>query len=190
MNYKKIINLDKELILSADNPFVFTAFCINMKDLHNDPNTIIYTPIFLDATVNGMQHISALLQDFELGTEVNLTSFDETMEPKDLYNKLLKPINNAINNYGLKNVNYYNLRYIEFNRKIIKQSIMTKVYNVLIYGIQKQLENKLDLLNKTLIDNGFDKDQINDILNTDSSKQQVEKIINTQICNNLKKEDR
>jgi DNA-directed RNA polymerase, mitochondrial len=189
-NYNKIINLNKELILSADNPFVFAAFFINMKDLHNEPNTIIYTPIFLDATVNGMQHISALLQDFELGTEVNLNSFDITKEPKDLYTKLLKPINDAINEYGLKNINYYKLRYVEFNRKIIKQSIMTKVYNVLIYGIQKQLESKLVLLNNMLLNSGIDKDQIKDILNSDSSKEKIQLIINKQICNNLKSEDR
>ena len=30
-NYQKIINLDKSLILSAEIPFVFLAFCLNMK---------------------------------------------------------------------------------------------------------------------------------------------------------------
>jgi DNA-directed RNA polymerase len=161
-----------------------------MKELHNNKNSKIHLPIFLDATVNGMQHISALLQDLELGSEVNLVSFDEKMEPKDLYTKLLEPINQAINDYGKNNENYYNLRYVKFTRKIVKQSIMTKVYNVLIYGIQKQLESKLDILNNTLINNGFEKHEIESILNSSSSKTEIEQIIKKQIMNNLKKEDR
>ena len=88
-NYDKIINLDRNLIETAENPFVFTSFCLEMRDLDRNKDNFIYIPIFLDATVNGMQHIAALLQDFELGTEVNLNSFDEKMDPKDLYTKLL-----------------------------------------------------------------------------------------------------
>jgi hypothetical protein len=47
-NYDKIINLDKELILNAENKFTFAAFCINMKEIHNNPNAIIKSPVFLD----------------------------------------------------------------------------------------------------------------------------------------------
>jgi DNA-directed RNA polymerase len=32
INYEQIINLDRELILSAENKFIFTAFCLNMRE--------------------------------------------------------------------------------------------------------------------------------------------------------------
>lgn len=44
-----------------------------MRELHKDPNAIISTPVFLDATCSGIQHFAALLQDQELATQVNLT---------------------------------------------------------------------------------------------------------------------
>jgi hypothetical protein len=52
-NYDKIINLDEELILSAENPFTFTSFCLTMKEIHENPNTLVNIPIFLDATQMG-----------------------------------------------------------------------------------------------------------------------------------------
>lgn len=47
-NYEKIISLDKELILKAESPFIFTAFFLNMREIHNKPNYIVKTPVFLD----------------------------------------------------------------------------------------------------------------------------------------------
>jgi hypothetical protein len=168
-NYKKIINLDKELILKAENKYTFAAFCLNMKEIHNNPNAIIKSPVVLDATCNGIQHLAAILQDLELGTKVNLVPNEY---PKDIYSELLEPINEAINKYGEDNDKYYPLSLIKLNRKIIKQSIMTKVYNVTTYGIKEQIKSKLDPLE------------------TDSIE--VPKLIenmNDQIKNTLKKEE-
>lgn len=142
-NYDKIINLNKELILSAEKPFTFLAFCLNVKELHNNPNAIINTPVFLDATCSGIQHLSAILRDLELGISVNLTPYQED-KPNDIYSELIDPINKAINKYGEENSKYANLSLIKLNRKIIKTSIMTKVYNVSTYGIAKQVESKLE----------------------------------------------
>jgi DNA-directed RNA polymerase len=72
-NYNKIINLDKSLILNAEKPFIFLAFCLNMRELHNNPLPIIKTPVFLYATCSGIQHLSALLLDLYLGIPVNLS---------------------------------------------------------------------------------------------------------------------
>jgi DNA-dependent RNA polymerase len=167
-NYDKIINLDKELILSAENKFTFSAFCLNMKEIHNNPNAIINTPVVLDASVNGIQHLSAILQDLELGIKVNLVSENH---PRDLYSELLDPINKAINSYGEDNTKYNSLSSVKLTRKIIKQSIMTKVYNVTVYGIREQIKSKLDILN----DNEIPKLSDN---------------LNTEIKNNLKKDDK
>jgi hypothetical protein len=105
-NYDKIINLDKELILSADSPFIFTAFCLNMRELHNSPDALIYTPVFLDATCSGIQHFAALMKDLELGTNTNLIESTIEDKPGDIYETLLKPINEAINKFGEENKEY------------------------------------------------------------------------------------
>jgi hypothetical protein len=47
-------------------------------------------------------------------------SFDEKKGPSDIYTKLIKPINEAINRYGEDNSYYFNLSLIEFTRKILK----------------------------------------------------------------------
>lgn len=143
-NYDKIINLDKSLILNAEKPFIFLAFCLNIKELHNNPLAIIKTPVFLDATCSGIQHLSALLLDLELGIKVNLSPYNQEHVPNDVYSDLISPINTAINKYGEENPTFANLSLIELNRKIIKTSIMTKVYNVSQYGIAKQIESKLE----------------------------------------------
>jgi len=139
-NYDKIINLDTSLILSAEKPFIFLAFCLNMKELHINPFANIYTPVFLDATCSGIQHLSALLLDLELGISVNLSPYNQEDGPNDIYSDLIEPINKAINNYGENNPKYDSLSLIELNRKIIKTSIMTKVYNVSQYGIARLIE--------------------------------------------------
>jgi DNA-directed RNA polymerase len=144
-NYLKIINLDKSLILTAEKPFIFLAFCLNMRELHNNPNAIINTPVFLDATCSGIQHLSALLLDLELGISVNLTPYNQEDGPNDIYSDLISPINKAINKYGEENYEFSGLSLVELNRKIIKTSIMTKVYNVSQYGIAKQIESKLEI---------------------------------------------
>lgn len=138
-NYDRIINLDKELILSAENKFVFTAFCLNMRNLHTKPWTIIKTPVFLDATCSGIQHLSAMMRDVELGPLVNLSKSKDTDTPSDLYSEVINPINKALNNYGRENVEYAALSLLKFTRKEIKPIVMTKVYNISVYGIAQRL---------------------------------------------------
>jgi DNA-directed RNA polymerase len=141
-NYEKIINLDKSLILSAEKPFIFLAFCLNMRELHKNPKAIINTPVFLDATCSGIQHLSALLLDLELGISVNLSPYNQEEKPNDIYSELLIYINKAINKFGQQNPKYASLSLLKLTRGDIKTSVMTKVYNVSKYGISKQLESR------------------------------------------------
>lgn len=71
-NLDKIINLDKKFILKAKNLLLFTSFCLIVRELDKDPNYKVYVPIYLDATCSGIQHIAALIKDFESGKKVNL----------------------------------------------------------------------------------------------------------------------
>lgn len=115
-----------------------------MRELHKNSEAIIKTPVFLDATCSGIQHLSALLLDLELGISVNLSPYNQEEGPNDIYSDLIDPINKAINKFGEENQNFANLSVIKLNRKIIKTSIMTKVYNVSQYGIARQIESKLE----------------------------------------------
>lgn len=144
-NYNKIINLDQSLIVSAEKPFAFLAFCLNLKALDENPNAIISTPVFLDATCSGIQHLSALLLDLELGVSVNLSPYNQDNKPNDIYSDLLLHINNAINKFGEENPDFEHFQLIKLTRSEIKTSVMTKVYNVSQYGMAKQLESKFKI---------------------------------------------
>jgi DNA-directed RNA polymerase len=133
-----------------------------MRELHINPKALINTPVFLDATCSGIQHLSALLLDLELGISVNLTPYKQEDGHNDIYYDLIEPINKVINKYGEDNHKISNLSLIELNRKIIKTSILTKVYNVSQYGIAKQIESKLENIE-------VDNSQI-DQISTDLSK--------------------
>ena len=135
----------------------------------------------------GIQHLAAIMLDLELGTDVNLNSFDENNCSNDIYTKLVDPINMAINKYGMENQNFFNLRNVKFNRKILKTSIMTKVYNVTAYGIAQQLKSKLENISQNLSKNGFNLEKIKTIINFNSSSLEIEKIILSEISKNLVK---
>lgn len=81
------------------------------------------------------------MRDLELGSKVNL--IPQTDIVGDIYSNIMEPLNKAINRFGLNNIEYASLSLVKFNRKIIKTSIMTKVYNVTNYGIAQQLKANL-----------------------------------------------
>jgi len=142
-NYEKIINLDIEFIKKAESKFLFAAFCLTLKNIHDDPNYRVKIPVFLDATCSGIQHLATLLLDKELAKKVNLTPQTNSDDVQDIYSEMMVDINKAINKYGILNPDYSSLAEVKLTRDILKVSIMTKVYNVITYGISEQLKNKL-----------------------------------------------
>jgi DNA-directed RNA polymerase len=77
-----------------------------------------------NAICSGIQHLAALLSDFNLGLNVNLVPSENIA---DIYTSLLEPINNNINKFGQENIEFNNLSEIKLTRKNIKLPIMTKV---------------------------------------------------------------
>ena len=137
-NYDKIINLDRELILDAKNIFSFTSFCLNMREINRDGKWIVKSAVFLDATCSGIQHLAAMLKDVELGAQVNLNKSSEHDVPSDIYSYLLNYINDNIHKHGEKD-EFSHFKFIQLTRDIVKNPIMTKVYNVSITGVFEQL---------------------------------------------------
>lgn len=119
-----------------------------MRELHRKPDAIIRTPVFLDATCSGIQHFAAMIRDLELGTNVNLLKSSQFDSPNDIYVYLAKPINDAINKYGEENIDHAVLSLTEFDRDILKLVIMTKTYNVSVFGIAQQLKSKFEKIVK------------------------------------------
>jgi len=137
-NIEKIKRMDPSFICKAENPFMFSAFALTIKKLSLNPNAEVKTPVFLDATCSGIQHFAAMLLDNDLGVDVNLT---QTAEVKDLYTKLVKPINDEIKKFGMENLEFEKFKNIKLSRKELKRIIMTKTYNVTLYGIADHIKN-------------------------------------------------
>ena len=142
-NYSKIIKLDKDFINNANKKIQFVSLCIVIKNYEDDNNYLVKLPVFLDATCSGIQHLAAMLQDVNLGAQVNLLSRTENENVCDLYETMVGPVNAAINKFGKENVLHSSLSNVKLNRKIIKTPIMTQVYNVTTDGIYRQLIKKL-----------------------------------------------
>ncbi len=141
-NLPLILKLDKELILKSKSPFLFSAFCLEMIKFNKDKSVKIKMPVFLDATCSGIQHLSGMVLDYELGKQVNLVYDDsENNKVKGIYQALSEPINKAINEYGKTHSEYKDLSNLYLTRDELKQPIMTQNYNVSVFGMKEQFFN-------------------------------------------------
>jgi DNA-directed RNA polymerase len=100
------------------------------------------TPILFDATCSGVQHLSALTKDKDIGKLVNLT---QSEHPSDFYQYCTKVFNSQIPN--LKNkIIQTKLEKINLIRKVMKPLVMTIPYNVTLIGMVVKLEEFFDKL--------------------------------------------
>ena len=67
-----------------------------MIQIRNNDNYEVKFPIFIDATCSGIQHVAAMIKDFNLASNVNLIKQTPKEKVQDLYGKLLVYINNAL----------------------------------------------------------------------------------------------
>lgn len=52
--------------------------------------------ILLDATCNGLQHLSAIANDMTLAEKVNISSSTNDTTPNDVYSDMIEPIKKSI----------------------------------------------------------------------------------------------
>ena len=141
-NQDKILNMDMEFILRADSRFAFIAFCLAYKRFKN--NKKVYLPVWLDATCSGIQHFATMLKDVELAKSVNVISNTSSSEGlsenvRDIYSEMIEPTYKKIKEFVGQNPSFFRLSNIKITRKLIKPTIMTRVYNVTIKGVCNQL---------------------------------------------------
>lgn len=131
---------NNDLWLKADEPLLFLACAIELQGYYAQPETFLSRlPILMDASCNGLQHLSAMAQDITLAERVNLLASKETNSPYDVYDDLIAPIKNGINDLVEKQPEFSNLSKLKITRKLIKRGIMTITYGVTPWGISRQL---------------------------------------------------
>ena len=127
-------------ISTCKEPYQFMSCFLGYYHFLKD-GTEINNPILFDASCSGIQHLSALTSDTEIGHLVNLlpNKMNEE-EPSDFYthciNLLLKTIQEIPESDKLFKEKLLSLK---FDRKILKVIIMTIPYNVTNIGISDKL---------------------------------------------------
>jgi len=131
---------NNDLWLKADEPLLFLACAIELQGYYAQPESFLSRlPILMDASCNGLQHLSAMAQDINLAERVNLLASKETSSPYDVYTDLIVPIKKGIYNLVEKQPEFSNLTKLNITRKLIKRGVMTITYGVTPWGISRQL---------------------------------------------------
>ncbi|KAI9492974.1 hypothetical protein BDB00DRAFT_908783, partial [Zychaea mexicana] len=127
-HFSEMLDLNSGLWRKADEPMLFLAFCFELQGYNKDLlNFISRLLIYLDATCNGVQHLAAMISDFDLASKVNLVESDMKDDPNDLYSLMLNPINEEIKKIEECDLEYARLKGLELNRKIVKRSLILAV---------------------------------------------------------------
>jgi len=161
-NIENILNFDNGVLLKkAENKIVFLSFCFeyskyNQALNNNDLSFNSNLPIQLDASCNGFQHLSLLVDDLALSKELNLNKATWEDMPKDFYSFIALKIKNffskSLVEYDAGNLplnpenkeSYAKLAKVEIFRALIKKAVMTTPYNASTYSIIEYLKENFD----------------------------------------------
>jgi len=147
--------IDK-IIDSAENPFTgelwwqkseekwqTLACCIEINNAIKSKNPsefVSHFPIHQDGSCNGLQHYAALGRDQDGAVSVNL--FPST-KPQDVYSTVLDLVEEQ-RQLDQETNEIAKLLAGHIKRKVIKQTVMTTVYNVTFYGAKLQILRQLE----------------------------------------------
>ncbi|CAD6184511.1 unnamed protein product [Caenorhabditis auriculariae] len=137
----------------SEDPWQTLAACIEIHDAINFSGDVSdfpsQLPVHQDGSCNGLQHYAALGRDKEGGVQVNLTSSEL---PNDVYSDVAQRVEQKRKedeNGGEDCEVARKLRSMlpqEVPRKVIKQTVMTTVYGVTMYGAVLQIKRQLRAL--------------------------------------------
>ncbi|PAV56199.1 hypothetical protein WR25_09515 [Diploscapter pachys] len=140
--------------MESEEPWQTLAICFEIRDALKHPNTeefLSTLPIHQDGSCNGLQHYAAMGRDREGGEQVNLVPCER---PNDVYSDVaarveLKRIEDEKMEEGKDAEIARELRKAMSEavpRKVIKQTVMTTVYGVTMYGAVLQIKRQLKAL--------------------------------------------
>lgn len=140
--------------MSSDEPWQTLAACVEIEQALKYGNDVAgfpsQLPIHQDGSCNGLQHYAALGRDNEGGVQVNLTKCET---PNDVYSDVAQRVEQKRKQDEESNTEDHDvaLKLREalpqnVPRKVIKQTVMTTVYGVTMYGAVLQIKRQLKAL--------------------------------------------
>lgn len=131
----------------SEEPWQTLACCMEINNAikSEDPSSFLSNfPIHQDGSCNGLQHYAALGRDEKGAFSVNLS---DSHKPQDVYSDIadlveLKRKEDEKTEETARVLNGF------IGRKVIKQTVMTTVYNVTMYGAKLQILRQLEMLEK------------------------------------------
>ena len=136
--------------LHAEDPWQCLAACIELSSALSTPDPTKYLshlPVHQDGTCNGLQHYAALGGDPIGAKQVNLEPGDR---PSDIYTAVAEMTAASIANDAAQGDELAKLLDGKITRKVVKQTVMTKVYGVTFSGARLQVLKRLDELYPSL----------------------------------------
>lgn len=129
--------------LQADDPWQCLATCEELRRALQSPDPhrfVSHLPVHQDGTCNGLQHYAALGGD-ELGAkQVNVAPVDR---PGDVYSTVADMVRAGIVADAAQGDELAKLLEHAITRKVVKTTVMTKVYGVTFLGAVRQIERQL-----------------------------------------------
>ncbi len=118
----------------ADKPWVFLAACIEWAN-HDRPGFVSHLPIALDASANGLQHLSALARDPAGAEATNLCDRDR---PHDIYQEVADALAAEIQHAATDDARA--AQWVgKITRRTVKRGVMTTPYGITLDGLRRQL---------------------------------------------------
>nr|XP_013001009.1 LOW QUALITY PROTEIN: DNA-directed RNA polymerase, mitochondrial [Cavia porcellus] len=129
--------------MEADDPWQTLACCMEVARAVQSPDPAAYVshlPVHQDGSCNGLQHYAALGRDSVGAASVNLASSDV---PQDVYSGVAAQVEVFRAQDAQKGVKVAQVLEGFIGRKVVKQTVMTVVYGVTLYGGRLQIEKRL-----------------------------------------------
>ena len=120
----------------ADKPLQFLAWCMEFKAWQDNPSTFkSHLPIAMDGSNNGLQLMSLLLKDKNIGAATNCTP-QET--PADIYQAIADDVDKALKS-DPKTTHLALLKY-GIDRSFMKRAVMSVPYGASYYTISTMFQ--------------------------------------------------
>ena len=159
-NIDNILDFENGILISqAENKLLFVAFCFEFRKynralIEGEEYFITNLPIQLDASCNGFQHLTLMIDEVSLSKELNLTPQNWSEKPKDFYSFIALKIkdyflNQLIENKNLsteQTISYRKLSELNIHRSLIKKAVMTIPYNASSLTILEYIKEEFNKL--------------------------------------------
>ncbi|XP_023572671.1 DNA-directed RNA polymerase, mitochondrial [Octodon degus] len=129
--------------MEAEEPWQTLACCMEVAQAVRSPDPTAYVshlPVHQDGSCNGLQHYAALGRDSVGAASVNLMPSDE---PQDVYSGVAAQVEVFRAQDAQQGVKVAQVLEGFISRKVVKQTVMTVVYGVTVYGGRLQIEKRL-----------------------------------------------